>query len=129
MTRAQSLAETALLLPVLLLFLLTVIDLARVFSTYYALQAGTREAASYAGAHPEDPAGYAAAFAREGGLPGSWATLVTDTSRVTVTAATDFRLAFLPMTVPLRTRVVWPWTWMTIPCPNDPGTCKATLVE
>lgn len=118
-----------LLLPVLLLTVLILVDLGRVFYTDFVLQNSTREAAAYAGAHPEDPGGYRARFSREGGLPGDWATLVTDTNRVTVTAAADFRLVFLPMTVPLRASVVWPWTRETFPCPDRPGTCKAKLIQ
>lgn len=113
----------------LLLLFLAALDVARVFYTVYVLENSTREAASYAGAHPEDPDGYRARFNREGGLPGTWATLITDTGRVTVTAETDFRLAFLPVAVPLRTTVVWPWTWKTAPCPDRPGQCKAKLIE
>ena len=50
--KGQSIAELALLLPVLILILLGCLDLGRAFSVWVALTNGTREGARYGCAYP-----------------------------------------------------------------------------
>jgi Flp pilus assembly protein TadG len=54
---AQAMLEAALTLPLLLLFLVGVLDLGRVFTIQIALPNAAREAARYCALHPGDTAG------------------------------------------------------------------------
>jgi len=55
-SRGQSVAEFALLLPVMLAFLGLTIDFARVFQTWITLESATRDAAEYAASSATDSA-------------------------------------------------------------------------
>ncbi len=63
--RGQSLVEFALTLPLLLLILVGVLDLAQAYRGYVALTNAAREAARFAASHPIDTAGIQAHGAQE----------------------------------------------------------------
>lgn len=101
----QSLAELAIVLPILLILLLGVFDIGNGFSTYITLSNASREGARWLTTHPDDKAGaiariYAEADSRGLG-PGSVAiTLTPDKSRyesgetVTILVSHDYPLMF-----------------------------------
>lgn len=55
--RGQSLVETALLFPILLLILIGIVDLGRVYYSYLQLTNAAREGARWAGSNPTDIVG------------------------------------------------------------------------
>lgn len=55
--KGQSLAELAIILPLLLILLLGVFDIGNGFSTYIALSNASREGARWLTIHPDDKAG------------------------------------------------------------------------
>ena len=55
--QAQSLVETALLLPVLLMILVGIVDIGRAYYSYIQLTNAAREGARYAVSHPTDNPG------------------------------------------------------------------------
>lgn len=64
-SRGQSLAEFALILPVLLILALTAIDFGRLFSSWVTLNNSARVAANYAAANPGEPFGTGSEYATQ----------------------------------------------------------------
>lgn len=125
-TLGQSLVETAIVLPILLLLLAAVVDFGRAFDAYIVLTNAVREGARFGvNRQPppspaqitdiviEDVMGSGTNISAMGGFTATNVTVITGTGGVTVTAWYDYNLFFAGLiglpTVRLSREAVMPW--------------------
>jgi hypothetical protein len=114
----QSILETALVAPIILLLLLGLADIGRIFFSYVAISNSARESASFVAAFPDQHGQYQTRFISESSAlytsdPSAFSTgLFTTTEGVTVTATYSVTTFFIG---PFSRALVGWWTSVALP--------------